>query len=147
MLVSGAAPEASIAPLFNRCVIFETHDHSWHGFDPIVLPPEQRGLSRRSIALYFYTRAAAGDAPAAHSTVYVNQPLPDYLREGHVLSANDVAALQGLLAERDARIRFQYGEISKLMTMLRSHEKGLAGYLAFLARKAYARLKLLRGGG
>ena len=62
-------------------------------------------------------------------------------------SAATSFALQGLLAERDARIRFQYGEISKLMTMLRSHEKGLAGYLAFLARKAYARLKLLRGGG
>ena len=142
---SGAAPDASIAPLFNRCVIFETNDRSWHGFNPIELPPEHRDLSRRSIALYFYTRAEAEDAPtAAHSTVYVSQPLPAYLREGHVLGASDVAALQGLLAERDARIRFQYGEIAKLMTLLKSHEKGLAGYLTFLARKVFARLKRLR---
>jgi hypothetical protein len=142
---SGAPADASINPLFNRCVIFETHDRSWHGFDPIHLPPEHRALSRRSIALYFYTRADAADAPAAaHSTVYVSQPLPARLAAGHTLTAGDVAALQGLLAERDARIRFQYGEISKLMTLLKSHEKGLAGYLAFMARKVYARLTLLR---
>jgi hypothetical protein len=145
---AGVAPDASIAPLFNRCVIFETNDRSWHGFDPIALPPGQRHLSRRSIALYFYTRADAAEAPSrAHSTVYVSRPLPDRLREGHVLCADDVAMLRALLAERDARIRFQYDEIGKLMTLLRSHEKGLAGYLAFLARKAFARLRMLRGRG
>lgn len=145
---AGAPPQASIVPAFNRCVIFETHDHSWHGFDPIRLPDVHADLTRRSIALYFYTRPKAS-APApeqAHSTVYVSRALPAHLAEGHVLSGEDLATLQSLLRERDARIAFQYDEIAKLMTLLKSHERGLAGYLAFLARKAYARLRLLRQG-
>lgn len=145
---AGVAPDASIAPAFNRCVVFETNDRSWHGFDPIRLPPARRELSRRSIALYFYTPADAAQAPeAAHSTVYVSRSLPAHLREGHVLTDEDLEALQALLHERDNRIAFQYAEIGKLMTLLKSHEKGLAGYLAFLARKAFARLRQLRGQG
>src|SRR5690606_8210227 len=61
-----AAPEHAIAPLFNRCVIFETHDHSWHGFNRIALPESERGQSRKSIALYFYTPASE-QAQEAHS--------------------------------------------------------------------------------
>lgn len=133
------APEHVIAPVFNRCVIFETHGHSWHGFNRIVLPEGERGQSRRSVALYFYTPAAE-EPRAAHSTVYVDRPLPDRLQPGHVLDARDIADLQRLLGDRDNRIAQQYGEISRLMTLVRAHERGLAGSMLYAARRVQARL-------
>lgn len=45
----------AIAPLFNRLVIFEASEHSWHGHpDPLNCPPE---MARKSIAMYYYTVA------------------------------------------------------------------------------------------
>jgi hypothetical protein len=42
----------SIQPLFNRAVIFSTSQISWHGVTPIHCP---EGISRKSLALYYYT--------------------------------------------------------------------------------------------
>ena len=43
----------SIAPVFNRCVVFATSSKSFHGHpNPVQGPP---GLRRRSLALYYYT--------------------------------------------------------------------------------------------
>lgn len=45
----------SIPPLFNRCVIFDTHDKSFHGLpNPVNFP---KNNPRRSIILYYYTVA------------------------------------------------------------------------------------------
>lgn len=42
----------SIAPLLNRCVIFDTDKNSLHGHpEPLQCPPDR---SRRSIAIYYY---------------------------------------------------------------------------------------------
>lgn len=44
---------AEVAPLFNRCVVFNTDATSYHGHpDPLNTP---EGVLRRSIALYYYT--------------------------------------------------------------------------------------------
>jgi hypothetical protein len=49
---------ASIAPVLNRCVIFNTDRFSFHGHpDPLATPD---GVTRKSIALYYYA-AEAGD--------------------------------------------------------------------------------------
>lgn len=134
-----AEPRHAIAPVFNRCVIFETHGHSWHGFNRIVLPDGRRDQSRKSVALYFYTPAAE-QAQKTHSTVYVDRPLPERLQPGHVLDAQDIADLRQLLGNRDNRIAMQYREISKLMTLVRAHERGLAGSMLYAARRLQARL-------
>jgi Rps23 Pro-64 3,4-dihydroxylase Tpa1-like proline 4-hydroxylase len=43
-----------IAPIFNRLLIFDTHDTSWHGLpNPINFPDNN---SRKSILLYYYTK-------------------------------------------------------------------------------------------
>lgn len=62
----------SLAPLFNRCVVFETSDISFHGVRPITCPV---GNVRRSFAAYYYTE----EAPAAwdgrsHSTIFRARP-------------------------------------------------------------------------
>jgi Rps23 Pro-64 3,4-dihydroxylase Tpa1-like proline 4-hydroxylase len=47
-----------IEPLFNRVVIFNTNEDSYHGFpDPIDCP---KGVTRKSIALYYFTEEKAG---------------------------------------------------------------------------------------
>ncbi len=141
-------PGQSVTPLFNRCVVFETTEHSWHGFDRITLPAGHEALSRRSIALYFYTPPAvgAGAEPEAHSTVYVGRRLPAHLRAGHLLTEADMADLQALVEDKDGRIAIQYDEIARLMTLARAHERGLAGSVLYLARKAMASLRLRRQG-
>jgi len=63
----------SVAPLFNRCVIFNTDADSYHGHpDPLNTPTE---ITRKSIALYYYTgsKKVYEDTPP-HSTMYVARP-------------------------------------------------------------------------
>jgi Rps23 Pro-64 3,4-dihydroxylase Tpa1-like proline 4-hydroxylase len=58
-----------VEPLFNRCVVMLTKEHTLHGYDPIAFPP---GRYRRSIAAYAYSEALEGDAPDARSTNWVS---------------------------------------------------------------------------
>ena len=59
----------SIAPIFNRCVIFNTDADSFHGHpDPLTTPD---GITRKSIALYYYTASKRiYEDSVAHSTMY-----------------------------------------------------------------------------
>jgi Rps23 Pro-64 3,4-dihydroxylase Tpa1-like proline 4-hydroxylase len=47
--------KVSVAPLYNRAVIFATNSDSYHGFPDPIQSPE--GMTRKSIALYYYTDA------------------------------------------------------------------------------------------
>lgn len=44
---------ASVAPIWNRCVVFSTDAQTWHGHPDELQTPD--GVARRSIALYYYT--------------------------------------------------------------------------------------------
>src|SRR5690606_30962707 len=99
----------------------------------------QASTSRKSVALYFYTRQRpAQELASRHSTVYVDRPLPDHLRPGHVLSDGDVAELRELLARRDAHSRRLYAEPGTLQAEL---DRGFAGRVFAAARRVRARLR------
>lgn len=133
----GTDEVVAITPLFNRCVIFETTEHSWHGFPMISLPPGRGMLSRKSVALYFYTRERpAAETASPHSTVYVDRPLPAHIAPGRALTGRDVAELRDLLARRDAHNRRLYGELQALQARL---ELGFASRVLGAARRALAR--------
>jgi Rps23 Pro-64 3,4-dihydroxylase Tpa1-like proline 4-hydroxylase len=51
------APTISVEPRFNRLVLMESTDSSFHGYRPISFPP---GRSRRSIAAYAYSMVPSG---------------------------------------------------------------------------------------
>lgn len=132
-------PQHSIAPAFNRCVIFETTENSWHGFDQILLPADRIDLSRRSIALYFYSRERPQEQTVGrHTTHYVDAGIAPHLQPGHVLTADDVERLHGLVANRDNRLKQLYAENSKL---LQAQDQGLSGKLLYLAKRLYVRFR------
>lgn len=62
-----------IAPIFNRCVIFNTEADTYHGHpDPLATPD---GMSRKSVALYYYTASKhIYDETPAHTTMYAARP-------------------------------------------------------------------------
>ncbi|HEY3858200.1 MAG TPA: 2OG-Fe(II) oxygenase [Gammaproteobacteria bacterium] len=92
---------------FNRGVIFETNEHSWHGFPRIRLPADKHGLSRKCISVYLYTRHRPKEEQAPpHGTFYVQRPLPKHIGVGHILSAGDLDEIKRLLIFRDGWIRF-----------------------------------------
>ena len=73
----------SVAPLFNRAVIFPTTQESLHGHPtPLSAPP---GMARRSLALYYYTNTWE---PAAHphtTLYYISQKHKVRLRVSRIV--------------------------------------------------------------
>lgn len=57
----------AIEPAFNRLLVFETHDYSYHGHPVPLACPE--GQSRKSVIVYYYT-----SAPRPEEQVLVNEP-------------------------------------------------------------------------
>lgn len=129
----------SILPRFNRCVIFDTSEHSWHGFSRIRLPANRHAVTRKSIALYFYTAdRPAEEAAPRHSTVYVQRQLPPHLDAGHMLTQADIQELRILLASRDGHIQTLQAENTRL---LQAQDRGLPGQILYLMKRAYVRFR------
>jgi len=65
-----------IMPAFNRCVIFNTTEYSYHGHpEPLRCPP---GMTRRSLALYYYTNdGILPEQQGRHSTLFHLRPGED----------------------------------------------------------------------
>lgn len=68
-----------VPPLFNRLVVFDSHDYSFHGLPDPVRYPE--GQSRKSIILYYYTKesrpAEHTNVSDPHSALWVKRDLKD----------------------------------------------------------------------
>lgn len=105
----------SFNPIFNRAVLFETNERSWHGFPRIELPPEERRRSRKSVSIYLYTRERPADEIAPpHGTFYVQRPLPEWVRPGHVLTDAECRQLRHAADRRDKWIEtYQQIELTK----------------------------------
>lgn len=112
-----------IAPLINRAVIFATHHHSWHGFKPIDLPINKRHVSRKSIALYYYTQEKPDWFKRAHSTIYVDRHMSPSIQADTNLSAKDLTEIKRLFAARDQHIQRLYKTISFQMDELNKIKK------------------------
>ncbi len=65
--------EKKVLPIFNRCVIFNTTDFSFHGHpEPLNCP---QGETRKSIALYYYTNGRpSNESSTLHSTLFQTRP-------------------------------------------------------------------------
>jgi hypothetical protein len=116
----------SIAPIFNRAVVFETTETSWHGFPRIHLPEDRANLSRKSFAIYLYTveRPPQETAPS-HATVYVPDALPADWKEGHALSAGDVQEATNRFAHMRGQLRFLYEREKKFEAQIAVLENAL----------------------
>ncbi|TVQ30300.1 MAG: 2OG-Fe(II) oxygenase [Phycisphaeraceae bacterium] len=78
----------SYLPIFNRCVVFETSDISYHGVTAVRCP---EGQSRKSFAAYYYTiEAPAHWTGVAHSTIF--KARPNELMKGMVLMPTEKLA-------------------------------------------------------
>lgn len=63
---------AALEPVFNRCVLFETSEMSYHGVRKVQCPEQ---VTRNSFAAYYYTKEApAGWDGSTHSTVFIARP-------------------------------------------------------------------------
>ena len=68
-----------IEPIFNRLVVFDTHDKSFHGLpDPVNFPDDE---PRRSIILYYYTKenrpSAQVEVSEPHSALWKKRGFRD----------------------------------------------------------------------
>lgn len=136
-----------ITPLFNRCVIFETTETSWHGFSRIAPPPDRMNETRRSIALYFYTRERPAEELAdTHSTIYVDRPLPDHFKPGTALTEANIEELRILLARRDQHNQRLYRDITKLSAELEGAKAALGagrlGRLRYFVQRLRRRINI-----
>jgi Rps23 Pro-64 3,4-dihydroxylase Tpa1-like proline 4-hydroxylase len=68
---TGKQKVRAIQPLFNRVVIFDTSNFSYHGHPhPLMCPPDR---SRKSIALYYYTAEKPQGEIDPHTTIFLER--------------------------------------------------------------------------
>ncbi len=136
----------AITPKFNRAVIFETTETSWHGFPRIALPAHKQALTRKSVALYFYTRERPIEETAGtHSTIYVDAPLPARFAAGHTLDQADIDELHLLIERRDQHNQRLYRDLTAMTAQFEQAQAALyggrLGRLRHVARIALQRLR------
>jgi hypothetical protein len=113
----------TVLPMLNQAVIFETSENSWHGFSAVTLPDHAKGTSRKSFAIYLYTRERpAEEIAASHATVYVPAGMPDGIKAGQKLTKEGYQAIEGNFSRQLAQLKFLYErelEFSRQIDVLR----------------------------
>ncbi len=125
----------TILPKFGTCVLFETNEYSWHGFNKISLPAQKKDISRKSFAIYMYTKDRPQDEIyPKHATIYVQKNLESHIVPGHTLSESDVSGIKDNFRARNRYLQSLYGRetkfISTISTLQRHVERYKDNYLA-----------------
>jgi Rps23 Pro-64 3,4-dihydroxylase Tpa1-like proline 4-hydroxylase len=148
--------DVEVLPEYGRAIIFETSERSWHGFEQITAAPNGGRLSRRSIALYFYSATRPNDqVTAEHGTYYVGRPLPDWLVEGATISKAQLDYLQeenslqrdwvSYLYDREVRWSTDFGRLNDQIREQSEQIKAVERSSAYrLGRLLTAPARLLR---
>jgi hypothetical protein len=96
-----------VLPEYGRVIIFETSERSWHRFEQITAAPGGGRLSRRSIALYFYSETRPHhEITAEHGTYYVGRALPEWCQVGAELNGEQVEWLRAQALKREDWISY-----------------------------------------
>jgi Rps23 Pro-64 3,4-dihydroxylase Tpa1-like proline 4-hydroxylase len=121
---------SKVLPTFNNAVLFETSEHSWHGFVPVNLPEDKQNLSRKSFAIYLYTKERPKEEIAApHSTKYVPFGMPEAIRPGEVLTKEQHHLLDSRFDQFRGQLKAVYDrEQRALEELMRGHRLDLQGY-------------------
>lgn len=121
-----ASQTRQVLPLFNRAVIFETTENSWHGFSGIALPADRKAVSRKSFAIYLYTKERPSQETAApHATIYVPDSLPECVTLGKTLGAEDVVQIQQRFVRMRTQLRYLYDREKQFGAQIASLEHAL----------------------
>ncbi|MGB0133435.1 2OG-Fe(II) oxygenase [Dokdonella sp.] len=116
-----------VCPLINKAVVFETTETSWHGFSNIQLPEDHQGVSRRSFAIYLYTRERPAEETAApHATIYVPEMMPVDWQAGRHLSDADMRDLRNRFVRLRTQLRYLYEREKQFGAQIASLEYALA---------------------
>lgn len=116
-----------IPPLFNLCAMFETTESSWHGFSQITLPADAAQLSRKSFAIYLYTRERPPEQTAPpHATIYVPESMPADLAAGHLLDDGDMGELTRRFSRLRTQLRYLYEREKQFGAQIAALEHALA---------------------
>ena len=93
----------SFSPIFNRAILMETTETSWHGFPKINIPNSSEVSSRKSLALYFYSKSRPADeVSGGHGTHYIHRLPPKEFAVGSIVTQNCFDEINHLFSKRDA---------------------------------------------
>lgn len=118
-----------LEPLFNRAILFETNEYSWHSVKPVRHP---NGISydnsRKSFTVYYYSDSRPiGEIAPSHGTIYVQPNLPSHFRVGHALTEADLITVRANIDRRNSYLKqlymreYQFSEeISNLHSIINS---------------------------
>lgn len=87
--------EQKILPVFNRCAIFSTSPISYHGHPEGLNCPE--GMTRNSIALYYFTRGRPKEEEGEHNTLFKSRPEDTFRFGNFVVRAASSDLVRGLI--------------------------------------------------
>jgi Rps23 Pro-64 3,4-dihydroxylase Tpa1-like proline 4-hydroxylase len=94
--------EQSILPLFNRCVLFECNEYSFHGYSKINCPKEE---TRRSFYQYYFTEPE--EKILFHDTLFKSKP-------GEALSKKIMVRIKETAKNTSKRLLYKL-RLSKLL--------------------------------
>ena len=119
----------SIVPGLGTCVIFETSEHSWHGFDKIRLPEGKKHLSRKSFAIYMYTQTRPVDQIyPKHATIYVQKGMEPHIQAGYTMSEDDIQGIKDNFHTRNLYLQSLYGRETKFINTISVLNRQLTVY-------------------